>query len=278
MSNDDLKKEDAEIKKQEPSEAFVEGAKKEEDIGLDDDLADALAGESVPVSENTDIDALIESEDPGFSVELSQISATDFEGVVISEDNVSDEVSDEQKTPSIYRTFIRNIPKEIKTRYYLAAGVCAVMIPIAILTYNGKLLPHFELPYILSMNELTDDIYNYDTNGPEIPLFDEYRNSGYTVSVPRTMINLKGDGDGQAYAQFEFKLNLRDEEFAEAINRRESEIIDLLQNVLAQITLKELQTPMGKEKVKKLIRHQINTYLQGNYVLGVYYHTVLLNN
>ena len=246
----------------------------DEDLGIDDDLADAL---SEGADQSVEVESLIESMDPGFSDELNEISSGDFAGVMINKEIVSDEVDESAKAPSAYKAFVANIPTDLKNRYILVAGILVVMLPLAALIYMGKLLPRFEIPYKVSMDEISKEVIVYDTTDPEIPLFDQYRNRGFTVSLPRTMINLKVDGDRPAYAQFEFKFSLRDEEYIEIIKKRESEISDLMQGVLAEITLRELQTPMGKEKVKKVIRHRVNTFLKGNFVLGVYYHTILVD-
>ncbi len=243
-------------------------------LDIDEDLAAALG--DVEESLSVDVDQAIAEADPEFSKEIESISSQDFSGVVINKENLSEEVDENEKVPSAYKTFWNNLPQSTKKRYYLAAGITDVLIPFAILIYMGKILPRFDLPYTLSFQELTKDIYSYPVEGVQVPLFDDYRTQAHTIQFPKTVINLRSSGDSPSYGEFEFSFVLRDEELSVAIKAKESEIIDLMQRVLEQVTWQELQSPIGKEKVKKIIRHRINEYLQGNVVIGVYYRHVVL--
>ncbi len=245
-----------------------------ETLDIDEDLAAALG--DVEETDGVDIDQAIAEADPDFSKEIEAINSEDFSGVVINKENLSEEVDENEKVPSAYKTFWNNLPQGTKKRYYLAAGIIAVLIPFAILIYMGKILPRFELPYTLSFQELTKDIYSYPVEGVQVPLFDDYRTQAHTIQFPKTVINLRSSGDSPSYGEFEFSFVLRDEELSVAIKAKESEIVDLMQRVLEQVTWQELQSPIGKEKVKKIIRHRINEYLQGNVVIGVYYRHVVL--
>ena len=251
----------------------------EENLDLDDDLADALSdgeaggdgSEGGTGSESIDVDQLISEVDPSFSVEMDTIASSDFDGVIIEKDKVADEVDEESKVPSAFKAFLNNLPEERKKRYIMAMATIAVLMPFAALVFMGKILPRFDLPYTLSMDQLTKEVVTYPSDGVQVPLFDEFRTKAFTVALPQTTINLQVDGDRPAYGQFEFFLSLRDKELTSAIKNKQSEIIDLIQRVLEQVTWKELQTPIGKEKVKKVIKHRLNEYLQGNVVIGVYY-------
>jgi hypothetical protein len=243
---------------------------------MDEDLAEALGDEEQP-TEEVDVDKAIAEEDPNFNKELGDISNEDFKGVVIDKNSASEEVDDTEKVPSAFKAFIDNLPEETKQRYYLATAIMLTLMPLSYFIYKGKVLPNFELPYVVSMNELTKDVYPYNVEGTWVPLFDESRTRSHTVQLPKAVINLRSRGGDSSYGEFKFSLVLRDEELSGAIDAKQSEILDLVQRVLEQITWDELQTPVGKEKVKKIIRHRINQYLQGNVVIGVYYQSVLLS-
>lgn len=247
------------------------------DLDLDDDLADALSSdESTGGGEDINVDELLSEVDPDFSSEVDKISSEDFAGVVIGKDKVSEEVDEEAEVPSVFKTFIANIPTEKKNRYMLAASVVTILIPLAMLIFMGKILPTFELPYLVSMDEVSKDVRTYPTDGVQVPLFDEFRSKAFTIALPKAMINLKTDGGSPSYGQFEFFINIRDKELAAAIKSKQSEMIDIMQRVLEEVTWDQLQSPTGKERVKKVIRHRLNEFLQGNIVLGVYYRSVIL--
>ncbi len=251
--------------------------KPDHDLDIDEDLAEALnqAGATSTVAD-VNVDQALSELDPHFKEELSKIQANDFEGVVISVENQSEEVSEQDNAPNMFKVYWSNTNSEKKLRYKIALAVMAMAIPLSLLIYNGYLLPKFEFPYTLSMNELTDTIYSYDENDIEVPLFDDFRGKAFTYPLPKTTINLKGEPGSPSFGEFEFFLNLREKDLMKTVKERESELIDVIQRTLELVTWSELQTPVGKEKVKKVVRHRLNEYFDGNYVLGVYYRSIIL--
>lgn len=249
-----------------------------EEVEFDEDMASALEGAEEAAGEGeVDVDAAIAEADPHFQKDLESLSGEDFSGVKIDDATASDEVDENQKVPSAFQSFINNLPQEIKTRYLMAGGLVLVALPLAFLAYSGNLLPSFKLPYVISMEEYTNKIYSYEVDGIQVPLFDDFQTSSHTIQLPRTVINLRSQDGSTSYGEFQLSLVLRDKALSAAIQAKQSEILDLIQRVLEQVSLQDLKSPVGKEKVKKVIRHRINSYLQGNVVLGVYYESVLVS-
>lgn len=242
----------------------------------DEDLEEALGEEGDANVSGEDLDKMIGEEDPLFQDELSKIKADDFANLVIESDQASEEVNEDEKGPSLWKSFFKNLPKEQKTRIYISLGIFSVLTPVIVLILMGKVLPNFNIPYNISMEELSGEIHAYPTDGVQVPLFDDYRSQAVTYELPKTMINLRKDGEATSFGEFEFFLNIREKELTSVIKDKETEIMDLIQRTLEQITWRELQTPIGKEKVKKVIRHRVNDFLQGNIVLGVYYRSIIL--
>ncbi len=250
---------------------------KSTELDLDEDLADALGeGDSTDVGDDVDVDQILGEADPNFSQEMAEIASADFSNVVIDSDTTAEEVDENAKAPSMFRAYFNNISQERKKRYLAALVVILILVPISILIFMGKLLPTFNLPFYLSMNELTEKTYSYELEDTKIPLFDSFRNNTVTAPLPKTMINLSSDGGEPVYGQFEFFLVLRDKEVEKLVQKKQTEILDLVQRILEQVSWDDLKSPLGKERVKKILRHQLNEYFQGNYVVGVYYRSVLL--
>lgn len=250
----------------------------QDELDLDEDLADAIADidEGLREASAGDIDAALAEADPDFAAELDSIAQSDFSGVVIDTDQASTEIDENAKVPSFLRARFDNLPKELKSRYMAALLIPLVTFPFAIAIYMGKILPSFSLPYHFSMKEVSEKIYTYSTDEPKVPLFDQFRSDAYTHSMSKILVNLRTESGDAAYAEFEFFLSLREEKISKLVEDKNSEIQDILRTILARLTWEELQTPLGKEKVKKTVRHQLNSFLQGNYVLGVYYRSVIL--
>ena len=247
---------------------------------LDDDDLGGVLGDEDGADFNDeamdDIDSLINEIDPGFKDELNQIGEAGFGDHKISESQ-SELIDDQQKIPPAWKSFLKNLPREQKITMGIAAGVILVFFPIIFFLLSGHLIPNFEFPYKVRMDEMTSKIYSYPTDEAMVPLFDDFRSNAFTITLPGTTINLKPDGDQPAYGKFEFFLNLREKDLAKVIKKNEREIMDLLQRTLEQVTWRELQSPVGKEKVKRVLRSRINSHLEANHVLGVYYRSILLS-
>ena len=243
----------------------------EDDSG--DELDEAIS-EMDTGQETVDVDAAILEADPDFQKKIADIDAKDFQGVTISDASSEDD----EKVPasSIYRNFLKNLPKDAKKKYALTFILLTLLVSAGVLTFYGYLLPQFRLPYKLKMSELTKVYYTYPTDGVQVPLFDDFHSSAVTVPLPKVTIRLKTDEE-DAFGEFAFFLNVKDEDLANGLKIRQSEIVDLIQRALEEVTWKELQSPIGKERVKKIVKHRINEFMQSNVIVGVYYRSVVLS-
>ena len=168
------------------------------------------------------------------------------------------------------------MPSERKAKIIVAVLLLITMVPLGIYIMMGGLIPKFDLPYHISMNEISNKVYSYPTDGVEVPLFDDFRSNTFTMELPKVKINLQSEGPRPAYGEFQFFLSIRDKELKSAIEVRQSEIIDMIQRTIEQVRVKDLESPEGKERLKKAIRHKVNAFLEGNIVLKVYYQSVLI--
>ena len=124
--------EDKKVENTENPDENLEEAEDEED---DEDLAEALGEKSDGDLSAEDIDKVINEEDPLFQDELSKINEDDFKNLIIDDKQASGEVDDsDKKGPSLWKSFLKNLPKEKKLNLYVAGGVVALFLPI--ITYS----------------------------------------------------------------------------------------------------------------------------------------------
>ena len=99
------------------------------------------------------------------------------------------------------------------------------------------------------------------------------------MPLPETVFNLKVNSSSErpAFGRLEFFLNLRGKEFEPLIQKQQRKIIDLFQRTLEQVSWDELESPLGKEKLRKILRSKVNKYLEQDIVLGIYYRSVILS-
>lgn len=209
--------------------------------------------------------------------EFDRIAANQHEGVVISKGLSIEPNKGKAKRLIVLKDFIKNISPEVKKKSLLASLILFVGAVLSYSLLQGQLLPRFAFPYKVSFKELAQEIYSYPTDGLEVPLFDDSRSKAFTVALPKATINLRGEGDEPDYGEFEFFLNLRDRDLVIQVNNQQSEIVEIVRRSLENVSWNELQTPIGKDRVKKQIRSDVNKFLGGNMVLSVYYRSVILS-
>ena len=76
---------------------------------------------------------------------------------------------------------------------------------------------------------------------------------------------------------FEFYVDLNSQEAAIEVKARELELKDLLQRTIEDETHYDLQGERGKERVKDLIREELNKVLTRGWVEDVYISNMVLN-
>jgi len=215
--------------------------------------------------------------DGGVVDEFDLIASNQHDGVVISKGLSIEPEKEKVKLLQILREFIKSIPPEVKKKSLIASLILLLASIISYFLLQGMLLPRFAFPYRVSYKELAQEVYSYPTDGLVVPLFDDSRSKSFTVALPKATINLRGEGNEPDYGEFEFFLNLRDRDLVIQVNGQQSEIIEIVRRGLENVSWNELQTPLGKDRVKKQIRSDVNKFLGGNMVLSVYYRSVILS-
>ena len=226
-----------------------------------DDIADAISDDDDIAADGDEsalknmgsvdeIDDLLDEVDPEFKKSLEDIKGEDFANHNI-DSSQTEQNSDSKEVRSLRIQFIHNLPLEHKIIYGGFIAIALFFVPLIILVANRTLIPTFELPYILSFKELTERIYSYDPEGTKVPLFDDFRSKSHTMALPQTVINLRSEAGQPAFGRFEFFLNVRDKELASIIETKQSEIIDLIQRTLEQVSWQGDAKPFRQRKGQK---------------------------
>jgi|GEM_PF-2321984 len=208
--------------------------------------------------------------------ELAAVQAGNF-----SELDISDEKPGKKGAAKIAKglgkvSLLKNIDRRQKLLLGSIVGILVIFVPLFMATISGDLLPGFKIPYHLTLEELSDDVRSYDASKAMVPLFDSFRTKAITLTLPQQVISLKPKDGRPSFGRFVFSLSVRDDEYAKVIEQQKATVIDLIQRTLEEITWDALQSPIGKEKAKKIIRYRLNEALQGEVVVGVYYKSIIL--
>jgi len=164
-----------------------------------------------------------------------------------------------------------------KGRALFLGGAIGTFFLLIILIATGLMRPSFQSPFEVSLKPWAKNIVDYDPKETSIPLFDSFRSKAFTVSFPKTVFNLKSSGSETRFGELEFFIELRDKKYEKLVLNRKSETIDRIQRIMEQVTWEELESPTGKEKVKKIVRNRLNKLFQRDIVLSVFYRSLLLS-
>jgi flagellar basal body-associated protein FliL len=143
---------------------------------------------------------------------------------------------------------------------------------------SGRHLPGFELPLLTSLAEVADARFALEP-GAKMEEFDSpMRAAEHIVLLDKTVANLRREPDSgpTPMGLFEFYLEASSQEAAIEIENRKAEITDVIHRAVASMSFEELATKNGKEKLRLIMRRDINAVMTKGRVRRINYKTFIL--
>ncbi len=143
---------------------------------------------------------------------------------------------------------------------------------------EGDFLPSFEMRLIPTVAADADQSWSYDENEQTDDFFSSIRHPEHIVLLERLVVNVKAsEGSGPNPMGFlEFYIEASSEDAAIEINDRKAEVKDAMQRTIEGITYDELVTPAGKNKLKLILRKNINSVLTKGRVRKLFFKSVVI--
>lgn len=85
----------------------------------------------------------------------------------------------------------------------------------------------------------------------------EVRNS-FIFNLPTMTVNLKSEGDGEAFMKLTIALEVADEKMMEAIQPRMAKVVDAFQVYLRELRKSDLEGSAGIYRLKEELRRRVN--------------------
>lgn len=168
-----------------------------------------------------------------------------------------------------------------KLSIVLVIAALAGLFAIATQTLKGTLLPKVEKVWVASFSEIADEVFTYDAKGSFEDFNDPLLHPEFVVLVERIVVNLRRTpeaADGSfPMAAFELYLQTDNQDSAVEIKDRNVEIRDAIARSVERVTYPELAGEDGKNKLKLLIRKDLNAFLTRGKVRRVFFKTLVLN-
>ena len=174
------------------------------------------------------------------------------------------------------------LPGRTKGMLALAAILAFACAWVVTGLLTGRRLPGYKSPFLESMADVADAAYEFDPAEPMEDFASPLRVAEHVVLLDRVVVNLRrGPNESSTTTEtsmglFEFYVEASSQAAAIEIADRKSETSEAAQKAARSMTFEELSEPEGKQKLKILVRQQINGLLTKGRARRVFYKSIVL--
>lgn len=270
-------------------------------------------GEESPDVVLQQVDKILDEEDPSFSASLEDVKQAApeadvvIESIPVAEPDAESPTSELSRDQSLLQNLSSMRPMEL-IKYLLSLligglkksallftvfkdwswaqrfgflfflAILGASGSLMVMNLKGRWMPQIDKPIHDDMAEVVDKTYS-TAEVSWVPLYDALRQPGHRYLFDRFVVNLTRTGrdlSDNPMGLFEFFVELDSNKAAVEVKTRDHELRDLLQRTIEGETYESLSGEPGKEKLKNLIRSEINQLLQEGNVEGVFISKLIL--
>lgn len=150
---------------------------------------------------------------------------------------------------------------------------------VALIKINmkGQWIPAVDHPELKRFSEIADKEIDVGPEKQFVPLYAAFSLPNYEFLLPKFKSNLKPTAEHSLpMAAMELIITLDSRETAVEMKDREAAVFDRVQRVIEGVSYEQLNTILGKEHLKALIKKDLNTLLTQGWVEDVSYKTLVL--
>ncbi len=145
------------------------------------------------------------------------------------------------------------------------------------MNFRGVWLPNLYPPILTDLSTVADAKWEESPNQKRVALFKAFPQEAMQFLFPKLVVNLRRVNNYQnPMGAFEFFVELDSQDSALEVKAREHELHDRLQRALEGQSYNDLAGKLGKNRVKDLLRREINAVLTQGWVTEVYIKTMVL--
>ena len=180
------------------------------------------------------------------------------------------------------RTLARALSLPLSSKLVLLAVAILVVVCAALLTalIEGRRLPGYASPLLASFADVADHRYAFNPGDAMEEFNNPVRAAEHVVLLEKAVVNLRraAPGEGTPMGLFEFYAEATSRDAAIELGNRPTEVADVVQRTIETMTYAELSNKEGKEKLKLLLRRNLNALLTKGRVHRVFYKTIVLKD
>ncbi len=169
-------------------------------------------------------------------------------------------------------------PWSTRIAYAILAVLMALLGLVVTLLARGWPLPDFEVKFVPTVAAGADQAWAIGDLDAWDDFYSPLRHPEHVVLLDKVVVNLRRSesSDENPMGYFEFYLELSSRDAAVEASDRMAEISDAVQRTAESITYDEVITPSGKNKLKLVIRKNVNNVLTQGRVKKVFYKSVVI--
>lgn len=170
------------------------------------------------------------------------------------------------------------LPREAKLRIaFLCLLVCGFVVLVRRMQ-NGHLMPTMEIDFVPTVAVGADASWSYDADEPMEAFYSPLRFPEHVVVLDKVVVNIKpSENSGPLpMGAFEFYFEADSRDAAVELSDRKGEVLDAVQRTIQNVTYDEIVSQVGKQKLKLVIRKNVNTVLTKGRVRKVFYKAIVV--
>lgn len=156
-------------------------------------------------------------------------------------------------------------------------GICVLSTWVLLHNVKGIWLPQIHEPILRSLEDQSDWVETYDPKQAGESFYSAFPQEIHEYLFPKTKVNLKATKESpNPMGAFEIIVELDSKDSAVEVKDREVEMFDALQRVFEEETANDLESNLGKDRLKSRIKRELNQKLTQGWVKDVKFKTFIL--
>lgn len=164
-----------------------------------------------------------------------------------------------------------------KLMFVFGVILLGTMLFLLKINLTGQWIPKVDKPQLHNFGSVADHEIDLGKDKEFIPLYTAFSLPHFEYLLPKFKVNLKPTAVNHwPMAAMELIITLDTRETAVELKDREAAAFDRVQRVIEGVTYEQMDSPLGKEHLKALIKKEIDKILTQGWVEDVHYKTLVI--
>ena len=174
-------------------------------------------------------------------------------------------------------SWFAKLPMPSKALVILVIAFAVGSVVMVRVAWRGSFLPSLQRDFLVSFANVADHSYEIQKGEAWADLNDPLLHPEHIVLIERLIVNLRAPGDGSnPMALIDLYIEAGSQDAAVEVKDRDAAMRDMISRTMEQMTLDELSTDAGKNKLKVFLRKNLNDMMVRGRIRRVYYKSMVI--